>query len=285
MEERPFKVKRNCYFLNKMKEILKNIIPPILLKSYHRLNPFWKGNFINWSEANKYSSGYSCENILLKVEEANKKVLKGEFPYERDSVNFPKIEYSWPLLSGLLMEAASNGGNLNVLDFGGSLGSTYFQNKLFLKYLNNLKWNVIEQNNFVESGKKNFQNENLKFYYNIEECLSENKVNLLLFSSVLQYIEEPYKLLKKSLDFGINTVILDRLSIIEHDHDWLTVQHVPKKIYKASYPCWFFNKENILSIFKNQYNLICEFDAFVRNETFVDGRIPASDKGFIFRLK
>ena len=41
------------------------------------------------------------------------------------------MEYQFPLLSGLLYAAARDGG-LSVVDFGGALGSTYFQCRDFL---------------------------------------------------------------------------------------------------------------------------------------------------------
>jgi putative methyltransferase (TIGR04325 family) len=39
------------------------------------------------------------------------------------------------------------------LDFGGSLGSSYFQNKKFLDALRLVEWNVVEQENFVATGE------------------------------------------------------------------------------------------------------------------------------------
>ena len=44
------------------------------------------------------------------------KVKKGEAVYERDSMIFDQIEYSWPVLFGLMWAAAQNSGYLKVLD-------------------------------------------------------------------------------------------------------------------------------------------------------------------------
>ena len=57
------------------------------------------------------------------------KVKNGDAVFERDSVIFDKIHYSFPLLSALSLTALNHNSTLNVLDFGGSLGSAYFQNK------------------------------------------------------------------------------------------------------------------------------------------------------------
>ena len=104
---------------------LKYYIPPILYDAIDKLLNYkygWKGNYKTWQAALDNSSGYDSDLILQKVKDATLKVKKGEAVYERDSVLFDEIEYSWPLLSGLMLAAAKRNGELNVLDFGGSLG-------------------------------------------------------------------------------------------------------------------------------------------------------------------
>ena len=123
----------------------------------------WFGNYSSWNEAQAQTTGYDTDLILNKVLIALLKVKNGEAVYERDSVNFDEIQYSWGTLSGLLLSSQANKGYLTVLDFGGSLGSGYFQNKNALKYVTNLKWNIIEQTHFVKSGKEHFSNHQLFF--------------------------------------------------------------------------------------------------------------------------
>ncbi len=71
-----------------------------------------------------------CNQSLLKVK-------RGEAVYERDSIVLEKFQYSWPLTSGLLYAATMSNSKLNVLDFGGSLGSSYYQNRNYLKGIKN----------------------------------------------------------------------------------------------------------------------------------------------------
>jgi putative methyltransferase (TIGR04325 family) len=75
-------------------------------------------------------------------------------------------------------------GRLTVLDFGGSLGSTYFQNRKFLNFIGDLSWNIVEQPHFVKTGRLYFQNEILHFYYDVEECVKKENPNVLILSSV-----------------------------------------------------------------------------------------------------
>ena len=182
-------------------------------------------------EAKKHSDGYDNDIILKKCQDALLKVKNGEAAYERDSVLFDKIQYSYPVLAGLLHAAIANGGNLSVLDFGGSLGSSYYQCRGFLSGLKSLKWCIVEQLRFVECGREFFESEELKFYYDIDECLNSEKPDVVLLSSVLPYIERPYNLLKDIIKHNFQYIILDRTPVVEWESGLLTVQKVPKEIY------------------------------------------------------
>jgi putative methyltransferase (TIGR04325 family) len=203
--------------------------------------------------------------------------------YERDSVLFDKIQYSWGLLAGLQKAAIENDNQLCILDFGGSLGGTYYQNKEFLSGLKKLEWCIVERSHFVECGKHNFENEQLKFYYSIEECLLKHKPNVLILSSVLQYLEDVKHWIDKFNGLKFEYVIIDRTAFVLADNNILTVQNVPESIYKANYPAWFFNEEKLIQSFDN-YDFT-EFSSFIETRIVLNGYYHAYWKGFIFKLK
>lgn len=259
--------------------MIQNLIPPILADFYYKYikKQQWQGAYSSWEEAKEKCTGYDADIIFEKVKYASLAVKEGRAVYERDSVLFDKIEYSWPLLSGLLLSAANSGGHLNVIDFGGSLGSSYFQNRKFLCCLKSVKWNVVEQNHFVEFGQKNLQTEELRFYYSIEKALESNTPSVLVFSSVLQYLEKPKELLQKINTFKIPYIIVDITPFSNCEKNLIVVQTVPSKIYEASYPCIIFSKERIVSILSN-YTPIeffeTEFQAFINHKkVFFEGII------------
>ena len=258
--------------------ILKDYLPPILIRQITGLFYGWKGNFTSWEEAKKKSTGYDSDLILNKVKDALLKVKNGEAVAERDSVLFDKIEYSFPLLTSLLWIASENKNKLNIIDFGGSLGSSYFQNKKFFSSLNEINWNIVEQKHFVECGKKYFQNSELHFFESIEECLKEQNSNAILLSSVLQYIDKPYDLIEYIIDKKFTYIIIDRTPFINND-DRITIQKVHPNIYNASYPSWFFNENKLLKKFTQNYELITDF------ETPDKANIKSVFKGFLFKLK
>lgn len=264
-----------------MKQFIKSLIPPILLEAMRKLknNKYgWHGNYANWAETQKASTGYDSNEILQKVRTSLLKVKNGEAIYERDSVIFDEIQYSWPLLAGLMFASAKSGG-LKVLDFGGSLGSTYFQNKKFLDELDDVLWCIVEQKHFVDVGKQDFEGKRLKFFYDVKSCVDSEKPNVLLLSSVLQYIEKPYELLDEILKYDFEFVIFDRTPFSLNSQDTIKLQVVPPSIYNASYPCWFFDFDKLVAYFEEKYKLIEVFDS-------LDGKNSEYEfKGFIMRKK
>ena len=138
-----------------IKEALRAISPPFLVNLYRKSTQRygWFGNYANWHEAMKEATGYEAEEIADKVFESVLKMRKGEAAFERDSVTFDTMEHPWPLVSGILWNAALYGGRISVMDFGGSLGSTYFQLSRFLSGLD-VRWNIVEQGKFVTLGKE-----------------------------------------------------------------------------------------------------------------------------------
>ena len=246
-----------------MKQFIKSLIPPILIDLYRksRFTKYgWKGEYKTWKEAENLSTGYDANEIIKKVRESALKVKNGKAVYERDSFIFDEIEYSWPLLAGLMFASARSRGSIKVLDFGGSLGTTYFQNKKFLDNFQDVSWNIVEQKHFVNAGKIDFEDERLKFYYDIKSCIENEKPNILLLSSVLQYISKPYDLLNELLKNNFEIILIDR-TLFSKTNKKIKLQSVPPKIYKASYPCWFLDElEFITYLESNNYDIMESFE-------------------------
>lgn len=223
---------------------------------------YYFGNFSSWDEAAKLCSGYASEVILGKVKNSLLKVKSGEAVYERDSVLFDEIHYSMPLLVSLLYLASQCEGKLNLLDFGGSLGSTYFQNRKFLNGLSFCKWSIVEQQHFVKCGIENFQDDKLNFFNSIKEAVDTNKPNVILFSSTIQYLEDPFAILAQVMDQNFDFIIFDRTPLIYNDEtERIMIQKVPEEIYKAEIPIRFMNHLSLSTFLAKNYEVFSEFDA------------------------
>jgi putative methyltransferase (TIGR04325 family) len=267
---------------DKLKTIVEEWLPPVFLRWYRAyVHPYgYFGSYDSWEAVLQKTTGYDSEVILNKVKKAMLQVKEGRAVYERDSVLFDKTQYSWPLLAGLLRIAALNKNRLSVLDFGGALGSSYYQNKVFLSDLAELRWSVVDQEPFVRCGKEYFTTNHLKFYYDIETSRNYENPDVIILSGVLQYLKHPYQFIDSMLEGRFDHIIVDRTSFLLSDEDRLTLQKVCPKIYNASYPAWFLSINKFKQIFRREYNLLIEF------ETLGKSNLPKSIfKGFIFSRK
>jgi putative methyltransferase (TIGR04325 family) len=269
--------------MNKLFHTLKKILKSVILKPEYG-NSVWTGQYDSWADVVKKTSSYQDDAIFDKVKNATQAVLNGEALYERDSVLFHEPEFDWALLAVLQQIAIFNNNKLGLIDFGGSLGSTYFQNRHFLPTID-ISWNVVEQKKFVEMGSEMKMPNALSFHSTIQDALSESNSKVLLLSSMLQYVETPYKLLEEILANDFEYVIVARTSFINDSKQRLTLQNVPSNIYSASYPCWFFKEEEFIEFFSEKYSLECHIPTTVENGIQFEDEKNGYWKGFYFKKK
>lgn len=218
----------------------------------------FEGPFADWEAAGKASRGYAAGEILEKVAAATAAVLSGAAAFERDSVLFQAPDYNWFLMAGLLRAAADGGGILRVLDFGGSLGSSYHQHKALLQGLRSISWNVVEQRQFVKRGRSDFQTDTLKFHESIDEACAESPPNAVILGSCLQYLDDPIGILEKLAATGARHLIITKTPMVKQKADIIAVQHVPAHIYAASYPVRIFSEARLKFALERDWTLLAE---------------------------
>lgn len=267
-----------------IKKLLKDWLPPVITSTIKRIqgdDVYFDGDYTSWEDAAALSGGYDAVSILNKVLDATLKVKKGEAAFERDSVTFDDIQYSWLITTGLMLAAAQSGGRLDVLDFGGALGSSYFQNRVFLSGLTSLHWSVVEQAHYVKAGRGLIQDETLRFYSTIDDCLLQNTPNVILLSSVIQYLPNVDDLISEINNSAVNVVIIDRTPFNNMLADKICVQKVPKHIYQASYPMRVFSMKKFLDRFNN-WSVIAKTDS-PEGRLLSGSGFEISFQGFILR--
>ncbi len=246
--------------VERIKQAIRAVVPHGLLdpiiRRFFRVR--WVGDYATWAEAMRAADGYAEGAILERVVAAARRVRDGEAAYERDGVAFMQPAVNLPVLSGLQATVPA-GGRLAVLDLGGSLGSVYWQHRNWLGTLSHVRWSVVEQEHFVRVGRAEFSNGHLRFYSSFENCLAHERPDVLLLSGVIPYLESPHELLATVVRHGFTHILIDRTGIIARAKDRLTVQHVPLNLYRASYPCWFLNRERLLAHFAPDYELLHEY--------------------------
>lgn len=270
-----------------LRKLREDWVPPILRRAMRQFRARrdtsirFEGTFATWAEAEALCLGYGHERILQRVLEATLRVVRGEAAFERDSCTFSEPAYSWPLMSMLLRVALRNNGELRVLDFGGALGSTYFQHKRLLSDVHNLEWCVVEQPHFVEAGRNFVQDCQLKFFEGLAAVSQLGRLDIVLASSVLQYMPDPEVSLSQLASLGAEAIVLERTCFNrQHGEAALRIQHVPPTIYQASYPCWFLDEARLDQIVADRgYELIADFPALDR----LDARAEWKGKIFVRR--
>lgn len=270
------------------KNIVRGFLPPYLFDLLLRLKKKsfeFEGNYASWDEAAAAckTEGYAEDSILHKTLNSILAVKSGDAVFERDSVLFDEIQYSWPLLSAILLAASHSEKNFKVLDFGGSLGSTYFQNKKFFQALpQKVIYGVVEQPHYINLGNEQISDSSLSFYSSTEDYIYIiGKPDIVILSGVLQNLESYSLILNNLLSKDVKFVCVDRTPFLSSENDEkIMIQNVSKPIYDARYPHRFFEKTGFLSIFKfHNYQLLESFSAIDSSNRF------ATWEGFIFMKK
>lgn len=206
-------------------------------------------------------AGYGAPDIPAQVKSAIEAVKNGEAAHERDGVILDEIVYAWPVLAGVLLAAGENAGRLNLVDFGGSMGTTYFQNRKYLSRLSEVKWTIVEQESFVEVGRSTFATDSLHFESDLSEAVDRHNPHVALCSSSLQYIADPFSVLERITQSGAQHLIIDRTPFHSQLRDTLTLQTVSPEIYDAQYPAWIFSKEKFFTSLDTNWRVLSEFDS------------------------
>lgn len=217
----------------------------------------WSGDYASWAAASEASSGYSMSNIAEKAFLAARDVIHGRAAYCRDGMTFKNPEFNWPLITFIQALHRSVNRPIRVVDFGGAYGDSYLQNRYFICDLVD-NWQVVEQPSLAERAKE------LPFVEKVEfSCLNTEKigeVDLVIFSSVLQYLDEYRDVVHQMLKAAPFGIFIDRTGFVEGSRtvERITKQTVRPPLYSASYPCRFFVRSNFIKLFE-PYRLRAEW--------------------------
>ncbi len=269
-----------------MNYLIKQFIPPIAKTlRWYSFKYGWKGNYHSFDEANKKAGGYHEQAILERIKQTTRKVVNKEIAYERDGIEYDQPIMNFNMLSALLWIASKNNNRLTVLDFGGSLGTTYYHKAPFLSHLTALNWCIVEQPNYVDAGKAEFETDQLHFYYTIDECLQHHQPDIIIFCGVIQYIEKTYELLTEIKDKKIPYLFLDYVGYNDEPKDRICIQHVPPVFYgvDASYTCWFYDKHKMFNWLNQYYDMVFEFIS-EPNKYYIEFK-PFLYEGQLWKLK
>ena len=249
---------------NLLRQLTKAVTPTFLVNFVQKSrNPIkFRYGYPNWDSAVRASIGYSDEAIVDKVAQETVKMIVEKKGWVRDGVYFENVQYGFEVLSSLSLISQFMK-TLKVLDFGGALGSTYFQNKdILYKFGVELNWTIVEQEHYVRYGKETLHHlENLTFFSNLNDAL-EQPCDVVIFSSVLCYLENPYQVIEQVVKSRNKpkSIIIDRTPVNYSDVDTFAVQEVNGSIHRASLPIRDLSIERIMKALGGHYEIVYDWD-------------------------
>ena len=243
--------------MSALKASLRSLTPPLLWHGGHllkrrfgapdeRLSRF-EGPFASWALAVAQSQTWDAPEITELFLRSALAAKEGKIACEHDGLPYKDPSYSYTMLAFLLLATARDGG-LNIIDFGGGLGSGYFQNARLLRLMSSpVRWNIVERPIFVKLGIEHFQNDALRFHSSLGEAIARSKSNSLIFSGSLQYVEEPFALIDEAAQSAITILAFDNTLTWGKPDDGIFLQRPPKTHYRATFACRCFSKHRFIA--------------------------------------
>lgn len=246
---------------------VKSFIPPVFLKVLKRKNDWgWFGPYPSWEAAERDAIGYDAEHILAKMQ-ASFRTLKNKTKlFELDTILYDEKKYNTPLLFALTQIALHKKDRLNIIDFGGSLGSSFYWSKEYIHPHFKVDWRIIEQSHIVAAGKAEFETDELHFFPSFETALANHQADVLLLSSVMQYIEHPEFIFEAIEKYQFPNIIIDRTPYFEDKtvEGVISLQLLNANVYgkPTTLTCRIFGHNDLLNLLSRNYDLVIDQNNF-----------------------
>lgn len=243
---------------------IKDLLPPFSVRILQNLFLFkvqWKGDYKNYQEAAKACIGYEDSALVEMVFEKAK--------LHREEVISQKTLHADTNFIQTIMglSLSGKGDELNVIDFGGGFGNHYFIAKALLKGKYKIKWCIVETTATVNRASDIVSNE-LFFFNDIHQAINKlGRVDVIFSSSTLQYLPEPYAMLKTIIDLKVKYLFIIRIPLLTGNEEKYALQYskysangpggVPAGMKEgvAKYPINFLLKNKVEALIEEKYTI------------------------------
>lgn len=227
----------------KLQAWLRLWLPPALRAFGNRVSGNslrFSGDYDRWQDAarqGRYDSASILQRVAAATDEADRLGL-----VERDGHVLDVEEPPGALVAALQLAARYSQASLNVVDFGGGLGTHWRVARGWQGTLPPMRWRIVEQGHFAAAGRERSSDPSLQFDDSLWEALTAlgGAPDLLIASSVLPYLEQPRRQFAEFLACRPRYLLLDRMPFLESGKDRLCVQTNPRVSGGHRYPCWLF---------------------------------------------
>jgi putative methyltransferase (TIGR04325 family) len=217
----------------------------------------WSGRYRDWEAAARACRKISLEGQRRACEWALGEVLAGRALFERDSLLQHQPITCWPLMLALCDLQARGTPQPTVLDYGGGLGSVYFQHRAWYAADRLVTWNVVELPEIAATGQRLVQDSQLRFFGSLEEAVHQKPPDLILAAGIMPMVPSPEALLDTLASLGASWVFLDRIPVTHRlGQTLITRQVVPRTIYEHESPFWFFDETSLLQMLSTRFRIV-----------------------------
>lgn len=260
---------------------IRRWVPVAARKRLRDWGPYgYCGRYDEWAAAAAASIGYGSGVELDRTRRATAQVRARGAMFQQDGVAFSDMpDQAYRVALALVLAALERGGELTVLDFGGALAGAYYAFRPFLSSCRRLTWHVVEQPLYCEWGRREFADPGLTFFERVGAAIADRRPDVVLCSSVLQFLEQPFAVIDELLGAGAGYLIIDRTPFATSGVRELTVQRMPPTLYRASYPSWLFSEDELHQAIGNRYRVFLKWElpsAFTARARFL---------GFVFKAR
>lgn len=208
------------------------------MKQVKAAPPIWEGVYASFGEAPASGKGFDGEtwisNSLQKIASLRDEAAQG-------CVVPPPGNYRHCLLPLLAALVYNEQGRARILDFGGSIGFTYYQTLCGLPQRDKLEYHIVERENVCRAGREFFKAENGGPEFFAELPQGESAYDIVYMGSAMQYVEDWKGLLARLCALSRKHLLLVDVPAGTIP-TFVSVQHY----YGAKIPVWFFDLREIL---------------------------------------
>lgn len=254
-----------------VKAAVRPWIPPRVLEVWHRrfFGPSLTLTDSSWSECASTGPGYQDPRILANVESAACSALAAGRGFERDGLLFTEATVDWSIVGPLFEARVATQGVLRVIDVGGSLASKWIQHRALMDLLSPIRWSVVEQEHYVNAGRRIFGIEDVSFWPDLDDALKAGGgADVVLFSSSLHYFERPMMLLDEACSASQHSVVIDRSPAWSGSEAHLAMQKVSLYERPVEYPCWVLSEPSVMSTLRESFDIVCTWNEVMPIPTF-----------------
>ncbi len=206
------------YNFLKIKEFVKQLIPPLLIKLIKKRHQS-KKNYLSYQDA-----ALVCQKNAYQGEDLTTVVVHKNLIYRDEIKANPSFDLT-NLRILIALAGMQTSEKLNVLDFGGGGGSHYVAAKIALGLTKSIQWRVVETV-AMSSQAQRLSNEELKFFSDIDGARdSVNGFDLVFTSSALQYCPEPLISLESLINLNAPYLFITRTPFVNSLDKIITIQN------------------------------------------------------------